>query len=209
MESIVSLTIFAAIAAFTPGPNNIMIMSSGLNHGVRRSLPHFLGICLGFPSMILAIGFGLGYLFSRYPVMHSAIQVIGLIYLFYLAWLIASSAPSKLNIKSAPPLTFMQAALFQWINPKAWIMATSALAAYTTVGQNIAPQVLTVAVVFMLLALPSCGVWLVFGSALQKVLKNPSQQHYFNLTMSALLIISMLPIIVDVISTLVANIKYI
>lgn len=197
MESLISLIVFAVIAAFTPGPNNIMIMSSGLNHGVKASMPHFFGICLGFPSMILAVGFGLGFVFERYPLLHHAVQFIGIAYLFYLAWLIANSAPNNFDEKKAAPLSFIQAALFQWINPKAWVMGTSALAAYTTVGESMTLQVLTVVMVFTLMAFPSAGVWLLFGRTLRSLLAKPQYQRYFNIAMALLLVGSMIPMIVE------------
>ena len=200
IESLVSLLIFSGVAAFTPGPNNIMIMSSGLNHGVRASMPHLLGICFGFPSMILAVGFGLGYLFDSFPVFHKFVQLIGVMYLFYLAWVVAHSAPSELKEEKVPPLTFIQAALFQWINPKAWVMGTSALAAYTSVGAGMATQVLTVVAVFMLMAFPSAGVWLLFGSALKALLSRPSHRHYFNVCMGLLLVASIMPVIIGLLS---------
>ena len=193
---------FAAIAAFTPGPNNIMIMSSGLNHGIRASLPHFLGICLGFPSMILAVGLGLGYVFNRYPILHIALQVVGVVYLLYLSWLIASSEPNRLEQNNTPPLTFIQAALFQWINPKAWIMGTSALAAYTTVGDRSIVQTLIVVAVFLLMAFPSAGVWLIFGNGLKKLLSQPFHQRCFNVAMGLLLVLSIMPIILELGSAL-------
>ena len=195
MESIASLFIFAAIAAFTPGPNNIMIMSSGLNYGVKASLPHLLGICLGFPSMMLAVGLGLGYFFERYPMLHSSVQIIGVLYLIYLAWLIAVSSPYTSNKQQPQPLTFIQAALFQWVNPKAWVMGTSALAAYTVVGAQMASQVVIVVSVFMLMAFPSAGVWLLFGKGLQALLSQPSRIRRFNYVMSALLIMSIVPVV--------------
>lgn len=200
MDSLYSLLVFAVIAAFTPGPNNIMIMSSGLNHGVRASVPHLLGICLGFPSMILAVGFGLGVVFDRFPLLHEVVQVIGVLYLFYLAWLIASAVPSELKGEKLPPLSFIQAAMFQWVNPKAWIMGTSALAAYTTVGASMAEQILTVVLVFMLMAFPSAGVWLLFGAGLQKLLSKPLHQRCFNVVMALLLVCSIVPVIIELLA---------
>jgi threonine/homoserine/homoserine lactone efflux protein len=172
-------------------------MSSGLNHGVRASVPHLLGICFGFPSMILAVGFGLGYVFDRFPYLHSMVQIVGVAYLFYLAWVIASSAPSEIKGQKAPPLSFFQAALFQWVNPKAWIMGTSALAAYTTVGASMTSQIFTVVAVFMFMAFPSAGVWLLFGTGLQKMLSNPVHQRYFNIAMGLLLVLSIAPVIIE------------
>lgn len=201
MESFYSLLVFSVIAAFTPGPNNIMIMTSGLNHGVKASIPHLMGICVGFPSMILAVGFGLGFLFDRFPLLHGFVQLVGIVYLFYLAWLIANSAPSSLQGEKVPPLSFVQAALFQWINPKAWIMGTSALAAYTTVGASMSLQILTVVGVFMFMAFPSAGVWLMFGSSLRALLSDPLHQRYFNVAMALLLVGSIVPVIIELLAS--------
>lgn len=174
-----------------------MIMSSGLNFGTRASLPHFFGICFGFPTMFLAVGFGLGYLFEKYALLHSLIQIAGVLYLFYLAWLIARAAPTKLERHRAAPLSFAQAALFQWVNPKAWIMGTSAIAAYTTVGANVNLQILAMALLFWLMTFPSAGVWLFFGIALKRLLGDPQRQKYFNVAMALLLVGSVIPIVID------------
>jgi len=175
-----------------------MIMASGLNYGWRASMPHLLGICFGFPSMFLAVGFGLGYMFEAYPLLHKAIQLIGVIYLLYLAWLIANAAPSNLDSESdeltTKPFTFIQAALFQWVNPKAWIMGTSAIATYTTVGADINLQIVLIGLVFFAMAFPSAGVWLMFGSGLKRVLSDPRKQRYFNVSMGLVLALSIAPI---------------
>lgn len=203
MEALtINLVIFAIVAAFTPGPNNIMIMASGLNHGVKASLPHFFGICFGFPAMLLAAGFGLGYLFERYLWLHSGIQVVGILYLLYLAWVIARSAPSDDAMDVAPtqPLTFFQAALFQWVNPKAWVMGTGAISAYTTVGGDISVQILVIIMVFFSMTFPSAGVWMVFGVALRTLLTERKHQRNFNIGMSLLLVASIAPIAVELIT---------
>jgi len=176
-----------------------MIMTSSLNHGLRASLPHFFGICLGVPTLILAIGFGLGYLFERFSWLHELIQIAGIAYLLYLAWLIANAGPSRLDGERSKPFTFMQAAIFQWVNPKAWIMGTGAIAAYTTVGANVTLQVLTIALVFMLMAFPSAGAWMVFGAGLKRVLKTPSHQKGFNIAMAALLVASIIPVLKELV----------
>ena len=195
VENYSSLIPFAVAAAFTPGPNNIMIMASGLNFGWRPSMPHFFGICFGFPSMFLAIGFGLGYLFERFALLHELIQVAGILYLLYLAWRIAIAAPADLDSRPASkPFTFIQAALFQWVNPKAWIMGTSAIATYTTVGADLNVQILIVGLVFFLMTFPSAGVWMMFGAGLRKILANPRHQKVFNVTMALLLAASIAPI---------------
>lgn len=172
-----------------------MIMASGLNFGWRASLPHYFGICLGFPSMFFAVGFGLGYLFERFELLHEFIQVAGIFYLLYLAWRIATAAPTNLDGgQPSKPLSFVQAALFQWVNPKAWTMGASAIATYTTVGEDNNLQILLVGFVFFLMAFPSAAVWMTFGAGLKKVLDNPRHQKMFNVTMALLLAASIVPI---------------
>ncbi|ACJ30056.1 Transporter, LysE family [Shewanella piezotolerans WP3] len=195
MELIFTIALFAFSSGITPGPNNIMLMSSGVNFGIKRSLPHLLGICFGFPGMVLAIGLGLSTVFQLYPVLHTIIKYVGIAYLLYLAWLIANSS-NKLKGKSTPePLTFMQAAAFQWVNPKAWVMAIGAIATFTTMQQTLTPQVVTIASVFFCVALPSAFIWLGFGVALKRLLKNQKQQKIFNVTMALLLVLSIIPMI--------------
>jgi len=197
VESLPSLLVFAIIAAFTPGPNNIMIMTSGLNFGARASMPHLMGICLGFPTMFLAIGFGLGFLFERFTLLHAFIQVFGVLYLLYLSWLIAISGRAKAQDGQSRPLTFVQAALFQWVNPKAWVTGTSAIAAFTTIDADLTLQILIIGLVLFLVALPSAAVWMLFGTALQRILANPRHLRVFNVTMALLLAGSVMPVVVD------------
>jgi threonine/homoserine/homoserine lactone efflux protein len=197
MELFLAILLFAFSATVTPGPNNIMIMSSGLNHGVRKSLPHFWGICLGFPVMVIVIGLGLGVVFELVPALHTIIKVAGLLYLLYLAWLIANSAPTSLDGERSKPFSFLQAALFQWVNPKAWIMATGAVSTYSSVGQDITYVTLLVAMAFFMVALPCVGLWMCFGVWLKHIFKSDSHQRLFNISMALLLVISILPAIVD------------
>lgn len=158
MEFIIALFVFSASATVTPGPNNIMILASGLNFGILKSLPHYLGVCIGFPIMVILIGLGFGFIFERFPVVHTYIRIIGIAYLIFLSWKIASSAPNSLNAKQARPFSFLQAVLFQWVNPKAWIMATSAVAAFTSGNANILLQVSIIALAFMVVAFPCTGL---------------------------------------------------
>lgn len=195
MELILTIALFAFSSGITPGPNNIMLMSSGVNFGVKRSLPHLIGICIGFPTMVLGIGLGLSAIFQAYPVLHSIIKYVGICYLLYLAWLIASSSAKMNGKNTAKPLSFWQAAAFQWVNPKAWIMGIGAIATFTTMAQPLTPQVITIALVFFFVALPSAFVWLGFGVALKRLLKNQRQQKIFNVTMALLLVLSILPMI--------------
>ncbi|PTA50664.1 LysE family translocator [Shewanella morhuae] len=195
MELILAIALFAFSSGITPGPNNIMLMTSGVNFGVKRSIPHLMGISLGFPTMILAIGLGLSALFQTYPVIHQIIKVIGITYLLYLSWLIANSS-SKMEGKTiAKPFSFIQAAAFQWINPKGWIMAVGAIATFTSVQQDLTAQVITIATVFLCIAFPCALVWLGFGVVLKRLLKNPRQQKIFNICMAVLLVASIIPMI--------------
>lgn len=112
MELYLAILLFEASTTVTPGPNNLMIMTSGMNHGIRKSLPHFLGICIGFPAMVMAVGLGFGTLFEAFPILHQIIKIAGVIYLLYLAYLTAFSTTSDENSEQKKPLTFIQAALF-------------------------------------------------------------------------------------------------
>ncbi len=195
MELILAIALFAFSSGITPGPNNIMLMTSGVNFGVKRSIPHLMGISLGFPTMILAIGLGLSALFQAYPIIQQIIKVVGIGYLLYLSWLIANSS-SKMEGKTvAKPFSFMQAAAFQWVNPKGWIMAVGAIATFTSVQQDLTPQIITIAMVFLCVAFPCAVVWLGFGVALKRILKNERQQKIFNITMAVLLVASIIPMI--------------
>jgi len=199
MEYLSALFVFAFTASVTPGPNNVMLMTSGVNFGVKQSLPHMLGVCIGFPVMLILVGSGLGFVFETYPMIHQVIKVIGVLYLLYLAWLIANSAPGSMEGRAPRPIKFIEAALFQWVNPKAWIMATGAVAAYTTLSANIYLQVLFIALVFFSVAIPSASVWLFFGVWLKNWLKSPGVRKKFNIAMALLLVLSVLPIVRDMV----------
>ncbi|WP_394133010.1 LysE family translocator [Shewanella maritima] len=195
MELIAAIALFAFSAGITPGPNNIMLMSSGVNFGIKSSLPHLSGICVGFPSMVLAVGLGLSALFQAFPAIHTLIKVVGIVYLLYLAWLIANNH-SKLEGKTtSKPFSFWQAAAFQWVNPKGWIMAIGAIATFTSMTQPLTMQVVMIACIFFCIALPCGIVWLGFGVALKKLLKNDKQQRIFNITMALLLVLSIIPMV--------------
>jgi len=187
--------VFGVIAAITPGPNNVMLTTTGLNFGVRRGIPHLLGICIGFPVMLALIGLGFGTLFQLYPVLHEIIKIIGIVYLLYLAWKIASSSGGISTVSQSRPINFWQSAAFQWINPKAWIMGSSALAAYTTLDDSFFIQVAIVCVTFMIITFPCAGVWLFFGAGLQKFLRDPAHLKLFNIAMALLLVGSILPVV--------------
>lgn len=196
IEAVLPLILFVFSTSITPGPNNMMIMSSGLNHGVLRSLPHFLGICLGFPAMIMAIGLGLGALFEQYPLLHQIVRWAGITYLLYLAWVIAGtrSVDSK---ESHSPFTFWQAAAFQWVNPKGWVMAVGALAAFSTPGGSAWLDAGQIALAFIFVGGPCITIWMLFGVGMQRLLREPVHLRRFNIAMGILLVASVIPMALD------------
>lgn len=195
MQQLYSFILFAFVAGITPGPNNIMIMTSVLNHGIKASMPHFLGICFGFPLMFLTMGFGLGRVFELYPMIHVIIQVLGAGFLLYLAWKIANAAPEAAEGESSTPFTFVQAASFQWLNPKAWTMATAALATFSSLSSDLNTQILIMGLIFWLFTFPCAGFWMFFGLGLQRIISRPRQRIVFNWVMALLLVLSILPVL--------------
>lgn len=197
-DLLVALIAFAFVTSVTPGPNNMMLLASGVNFGVRRSVPHMLGISLGFMLLVVAVGLGLGQLFERVPLLFSALRYLGAAYMLYLAWKIAgSAAPKTRSDERGKPFTFIQAAAFQWVNPKAWIMAIGAITTYAP-QENFVVNVLLIAALFALINCPSVGLWTVAGSLLRRWLERPRILRAFNLGMALLLVASLYPIFADV-----------
>jgi threonine/homoserine/homoserine lactone efflux protein len=188
-----ALLLFSVVAGATPGPNNMMLMASGVNFGVRRSLPHLIGVVLGFTLMVALVGFGLDAIFRVAPWALPAMRWAGAAYLVWLAWRIANAGAVKEGAGSARPLGAFAAAAFQWINPKGWVMAVSALTTYA-VSANYTASVLVVAATFFLTAVPCSGAWLLFGAAMRRFLADPRRARPFNWTMAALLIASIAPV---------------
>ena len=196
-EFLLPFTLFAIAGSFTPGPNNIMLTASGANFGFRRTLPHILGICIGFPLMVTAVGLGLGRLFEEVPVTHSVLKLAGSAYLLWLAWRIAQAGSVDRPDAAARPLSFFQAAAFQWVNPKAWIMAMGAVSTFTLAGQEMLPQVLTIAAIFTVVSVPSATVWTLLGIGIARILTSPAGLRVFNLGMGALLALSVVWILFE------------
>ena len=196
-ELITALMAFAFVSSITPGPNNLMLMSSGANYGFQRSLPHLLGVGLGFTLMLLLVGVGLIRLFDLFPASHGLLQAFSIAYLGYLAFKIATTpvTPPADNqqASSGTPMTFLQAALFQWVNPKGWTMALTAISVYAPT-RSLGAVVLTAAV-FGAINLPSCGTWVVLGQQLRRWLTNAARMRAFNLVMAALLLASLYPVL--------------
>jgi len=194
-QTVLALSIYTIVTSITPGPNNMMVLASGVNFGVRRTVPHFLGISIGFAAMIVIVGMGLGTMFELYPSLNIMLRWVGAAYLIYLAYKIArSDAPEKPDRTTGRPLGFLGAAAFQWVNPKAWVMALGAVAAYLPAH----PSLLSVTAMASLMAVinaPCVAVWAVFGVALRRFLTKPAQLRTFNLTMAVLLVLSLYPIV--------------
>ena len=194
-ELLLALVGFAFASSASPGPNNMMLMSSGLTYGFKRTIPHMLGVSLGHAAMLICIGLGLGQAFEAVPQLYTALKVAGASYMLYLAYKIATSGPIKAKEGTAKPFSFLQAAAFQWVNPKAVIMAITAVSLYTT-HENYTAQVLLVGLVFCLVNLPSVSIWAFFGTALRQFLKDAKKVRIFNICMAGLLVLSLIPMLV-------------
>ena len=197
LELISAFTLFAFVSSITPGPNNTMLLASGVNFGFRRTLPHALGISFGFMFLVLAVGLGLGGVFKAVPMAYTVLRYLGAAYLLYLAWKVATSGPiSGTDTAHGKPLGFWGAAAFQWVNPKAWVMAVGAITTYTP-SQGYITNVFVIALVFAIINLPSVCVWAGCGSALRSVLTQRRWLLSFNLSMALLLVLSLYPIVFD------------
>ena len=188
---------FCLVSSITPGPNNLMLLSSGARFGCVRTLPHLCGVAGGFTLMVVLVGAGIAGLFKAFPALHQLLRVISVIYVLYLAWKIAAS-PCHFDEGSSgsdTPMNFTQAALFQWVNPKAWSMAVTAVTAYAP-SSNPVIALLATALTFGVVNVPCIGLWAALGTQLRRVLSNPTRFRIFNLTAAALLAATILPLIV-------------
>lgn len=191
IELLSALALFALVSSVTPGPNNLMLMNSGANFGFRRTLPHLLGVTIGFVIMLVLVGLGVMQLFDVFPLSYQLLKVLCIAYLLYLAYKIASNkTPVGAENGDTKPFTFVQAALFQWVNPKAWTMALSAVSVYAP-SKGIGAVVI-VGVIFGLVNLPCVSAWTLLGQKLQIWLNRPERLQAFNIFMAILLVASVL-----------------
>lgn len=197
-EMLLALVGFAFATSATPGPNNTMLLASGATFGLRRTIPHMVGICAGIVVMIVAVGLGLGAVFRAMPVLYNLLQVVGIVYLLVLAWRIARSGSPKQGAQTRRPLGFLGAAAFQWVNPKAWVMVIAAVTAYAP-EQHYLTNVLIVAGVLGAVCFLSITLWAGFGTALSRVLHRPRWLRAVNLAMAALLVLSLVPLVIDLV----------
>ena len=200
VEILTALVIFAFVSSITPGPNNLMLMTSGINFGLKQTLPHMLGVSVGFTLMIALIGLGVMQIIEAIPGSTVIITVISGLYLLYMAWKIAttntSPADSDASTATSKPFTFLQAALFQWVNPKAWTMALTAISAYAPKSHGWM-GVMLVAGIFGIINLPSTGTWALMGAKLSRFLADPVRLRVFNIIAALLLVASLYPMVME------------
>ena len=192
-EQILPLIAFSLVMIGTPGPNNLMLMSAGANFGFRRFVPHILGISVGCQVLLLAIAMGLGQLLERYPQATVLLKIGGGLFLLYMAVQLARPRKPSLEVdKELKPLTFLQAALFQWVNPKAWLMLITVVTTFAN-PQNFVLSVTMIAVIFFLMGIPLISAWNIGGVALKGWLQHGQRLLRFNQAMAVLLLASMAP----------------
>ncbi|MFN3644012.1 MAG: LysE family translocator [Gemmobacter sp.] len=192
-QTLAALALFALVTSITPGPNNLMLMASGANFGFFRTVPHMLGVGIGFVAMVVGVGLGAMALFDRVPAAHLVLTGASVAYMLWLAWKIARAAPPGPGQAGGQPLSFAQAALFQWVNPKAWAMALGAVTLYAPGREPWA--VLWVALVFGAINLPAVSAWALMGTALRRWLAAPARLRAFNAAMAGLLVLSLVPLV--------------
>ncbi|KAA0700285.1 LysE family translocator [Neorhizobium sp. P12A] len=195
LDTFLALLLFAFTTSITPGPNNMMLFASGVNFGFRRTIPHMLGVAIGFLVLLLAVGLGLGAVLHEVPVLYTAMKFAGGAYLVWIAWKIGTSRSlAEKKQDDVAPMSFLSAAAFQWVNPKAWVMAVTAMATYT-IPQIYLVSVLIVGLAFAAVNFPSVSTWAGFGSALRNWLSDPVRLKWFNISMAVLLVLSLWPML--------------
>lgn len=194
-ETFLALLVYSFVTSITPGPNNLMLLASGVNFGFTRTIPHMLGIGVGFLLLLIAVGFGLGTVLTAFPAFHTGLKIAGGAYLLYLAWRVAMSrSMGKAGDAAARPMTFLEAVAFQWVNPKAWVMALTAMAVYTDPKAPFL-SVFLIAAAFAAVNLPSVSTWAGFGTALRGFLSDPTRLKWFNIAMGLLLAATLWPML--------------
>ncbi|MDQ8727865.1 LysE family translocator [Bradyrhizobium sp. LHD-71] len=196
-QLIIAFVLFAVASCFTPGPNNTMLLTSGLNFGFRRTLPHMLGVTFGFGFLVAVMGLWLGAIFATYPSLYTVLKYVGAAYLLYLAWAIATSGGvDDKGEKRGRPLSFFGGAVFQWVNVKGLIMSAGAVTTYSA----IAPypyNIIALSLIFTLVGFFSSASWTLFGSSLRGLLSTPRAVRIFNVTMALLLVASLYPVLFE------------
>lgn len=185
---LIALATFAFISTVTPGPNNMMLLASGAQYGYRRSLPHMLGIVIGVAGLMVSTLLGIGALFSIFPVLYSVLKVLGVAYLLWLAFKIATGPVNEIEIKSTKrqrPLKWWEGALFQLVNPKAWMMALASVGTFSSPGEHYTESGIAIVTAFAVIGFPSISIWAAVGAKIRVWLSSPIRRRQFNLTMGA------------------------
>ena len=195
VESFIALVVFSFVASITPGPSNLLLLTSGVNYGFSRTIPHVAGIVTGFILVCLAVGFGIGALLLAYPEYLDYLKGVAAGYLVYLAWRIAFSKALEdgKDHAKARPMNFFEAFLFPWLNPKAWFVSIAAMSLYVN-PFAIPSSIIFVALVFAAVHLPCIAAWVIFGTGLRAFLSNPHRLRVFNWVMGVLLLLTIIPI---------------
>ncbi len=195
METLIPYILYCIAMSGTPGPNNVMVLASAANFGFRRTQAHIWGINIGFSLMMFILAMGLGSVFLAQPRLQLALKVIGVVYMLWLAFKIATAGGVSDGEAAGKPLTFLQAAAFQWVNPKAWMMILGAVSVYGPAGYTPFEKALYLSLVMLLAGSPPTQILAAFGIGIRRFLQNPAALRVFNVTMAALLVLSLIPML--------------
>ena len=187
--------LYAFATSASPGPVNIIAVSSGISFGVRRTLPQIMGATLGFSLLLFAVGMGLGKILSATPWLLTLLKVVGSLFLCYLAYKLFQSADTASDVSLKTPPSFLDGLLAQWVNPKAWIVAAAGISTYTIPGTAYQTSVIIMALLFMMICFPSIAAWAILGATAKTLLKKPMVIHRFNMIMALLLLLSVISLI--------------
>jgi threonine/homoserine/homoserine lactone efflux protein len=199
LDVFLALVLFASVMAFTPGPNNILLTASGVNFGFIRTIPHLLGVDVGFVLLLAVFAAGLGLVFAAAPTLQLVLKIAGAAYMLWLAWKVASARPAgdgEDGNRARKPMTFWQAVAFQWVNPKGVVAALSGVAIYMQPGHEFYDFAIILSV-FGLVTVLSTATWAGFGVGLRRFLRNPLHARIFNAVMGLLLVASIYPMVRD------------
>ncbi|ATE65939.1 LysE family translocator [Rhizorhabdus dicambivorans] len=195
-DILIALVTFCVVSTVTPGPNNMMLLSSGATFGFRRTIPHMLGISIGCAIMVLLLGFGLSGVIARVPWLYTVLHIASAGYLLYLSWRIATSTGVGAGASRGRPLSFLDAAAFQWVNPKAWAMTLGATTGFAR-PEHLTADILIVALVLVALGLPCIALWAGGGTMVRQLLTRPGALRTFNIGMALLLVASLVPGLIE------------
>jgi threonine/homoserine/homoserine lactone efflux protein len=196
MENLLPLLGLVIVGVVTPGPNNFMVLASGANWGLARTMPHIAGISIGFPVMVLGVGLGFDAVFDAVPELRDILKIVAFVFVLWLAWRIARAGRPEEVGSRARPLNFLEAAVFQWVNPKAWAIVFAAVALFTDDSDNQLVEIGVTAAAFGFVCVPNGIVWTLFGSTISRALADDIWRRRFNVAMAVLLVVSVLPTLV-------------